>query len=83
MQNRLKQLPDLGNAAKLLKISVQLEGITDQKGGMIAAAIQSGLRNRNLKGVVKMLRSMHQDNEKCIAGILGTDLLNDILTVKI
>ena len=83
MQNRLKQLPDLGNAAKLLKISCSLEDITEAKGGMIAMAIQTGLRERNIKGVVKMLRSMYEDNNRCILDILGTDLLNDILNVKI
>lgn len=83
MQNKLKSLPDLGNSAKLLKISVELENVTEQKGGMIAAAIQSGLRNRNIKGVVKMLRSMYEDNQSCIRDILGTDLLKAVLTVKL
>lgn len=74
---------DLNNSFQLLKIAERLETITDQKGGLIAAAIQSGLRNRNIKGVVKMLVSMHHDNDKMIEQILGTDLLNDVLTVKI
>jgi hypothetical protein len=79
----LSSLPDLANSFKLVKISIALEDITEAKGGMIAAAIQSGLRNRNIKGVVKMLRSMYADNDKMILYILGNDLTNDVLTVCI
>lgn len=77
----LTNLPDLGNAAKLLKISVELEGVKD--GGVIGMAIQSGLREKRLRSTLKMIQEQAQDNPKLMAEILGEELLNDCLTVKI
>lgn len=77
----LSTFPDLGNSAKLLKISVSLEGVKDA--GLIGAAIYKGLRDGQVKELVKMLREMHEDNPGLVGEILGKELLNDILTVKI
>lgn len=74
---------NLDNSFQLLKISEKLETITDAKGGLIAAAIQTGLRNRNIKGVVNMILSMATDNEKMILDIIGKELLHDIQNVKL
>ena len=74
---------NLNNSFQLLKISTELETIDFEKAGMIGAAIHSGLRNKNIKGVVKMISSMATDNEKMILDIVGKDLLNDIKTVQL
>lgn len=79
---QLKNLPDLANSMKLFKISAELETKVNN-GGIIGMAIYSGLRKGNIKEVVRMLREQAEDNRELIRGIVGTELLNDILTVKI
>lgn len=81
MKTNIKDFPDLGNSMKLLKISVELEGVTG--GGIIGMAIQNSLRNDRLNNTLKMIREMARDNFKMMQGIIGEDLLNDILTVTV
>lgn len=75
------KLPDLANSFKLLKISVELEGIKD--GGIIGIAIQCNLKNGNLGEVIKMIRESAADNRKMMEDIVGEKLLMDIETVKL
>lgn len=82
MKTHIKDFPDLGNSAKLLKISVELENKV-QNGGIIGMAIYSGLRKGNIKEVIKMIRGQAEDNRPMMEEIIGNELLNDILTVKI
>jgi hypothetical protein len=78
----MQNLPDLSNSAKLLTISVRLEESV-KRNDMISAAIYTGLRNKQLRQVIKMIRSMAEDNEQMIGQIIGDDLLNDIKGVDI
>lgn len=72
----MKQLPDLGRAAKLLKISVELEGVDPET--ILGYSILKGLRDGKLGEVIKMVKDQIPDNKKMLSEIIGNDLLKEI-----
>lgn len=76
--------PDLGNSMALMYISTELEAVAlNENLGIIAQSIGLSLRKGNVKGIVKMLRDMYQDNKGMLEENIKPELLNKILTVKI
>lgn len=78
--NNLKDFPDLGRSAKLLKISVELESIPQDN--IIGSSIVAELRKKNLKGCLKMIWSMSEDNRNLMEEIIGKKLLEEIESLK-
>jgi hypothetical protein len=77
----IKSLPNLANAAHLLKISVELEGVPTHS--VMGMAIQIGLREARLKDVIKMIKSQAADNRPLMANIIGEDLLKEIENINL
>jgi len=84
MKTQIKDFPDLGNSMALFYISTELEDVAlNENLGIIAQSIGASLRKGNVKGIIKMLRDMNEDNPKMLKENIKPELLNKILTVKI
>lgn len=72
-------LPDLAHAAKLLKISVMLEDVSEDT--IFGLSIKIALRRKNLRRCIEMIRQQAADNRQLVSNIVGEDLLKDILSL--
>lgn len=75
---QLRELPNLADAFKLLKISIELENVPDNT--IMGAAILKGVRDGKVKQVVQMIKDQAADNRSGMVEILGESLMNDIET---
>lgn len=80
MKKSLYTFPDLGKAAKVLKIAVELEGVKPDS--IFGVAIYNGLREHRTKDVVNMILDQAKDNRKMVAEIVGENLLCEIESLE-
>ena len=74
----LSELPDIAKSLQLLKFSVELPGKATG-GGLIEMAIKNGIEAGKIKSVVAMIKDMAIDNRGMMAGIIGDEMLNEII----
>lgn len=72
--------PDLAQSMKLMKISCDLELVSQDN--IFGMAIQTGLRKGKLKDTILMIQSQAQDNRPLMADIVGENLLKDIEQIR-
>lgn len=75
----ITELPDLSKSMKFLKISVDLEGVT-QKGAM-GQAVNDGLRTGRLDQVISMLKDQIRVAPDEMLEFLGVNLFNEIKNI--
>jgi len=68
--------PDLARSAKLLSISVELEGVDPET--TFGLAIKLALKKKDLKRCIEMILSQANDNRPLVSHLIGEDLLKKI-----
>lgn len=72
----MKQLPDLGKAARFFKVSVELEKVSPET--IMGFSIKNGLKEGRTMETIMMLAEQSKDNREGIKRLIGEETLKDI-----
>ena len=79
---KLAPFPDLGISMKVFDIGMKLENYRFND-SVIGFQIDAGLSKHKLNSLIKELKIAIEDSREMYVEVLGEELVNDILTVKI
>lgn len=84
MNSKFMTFPDLGNEAKLLKISVDLEALNSEN--FLGAYILKSLKLYSIRHTVRYIREyckLGPEFRELVEGVISAPLLQEIETVEI